>query len=120
MSARLLTPSEIYRRKQRLWRAYCQWAERVRRAFFPDTNGVSLYMHNWYRCGSDKKLAALADWVDASTYARQQRLSDKLEVRGERNDHLLNHGPHFEPMWCDYCQGRKVIVTNNSHPELNL
>lgn len=107
---RILTPSEIYKRQKRLWRAHCQRAERIRRAFFPDTNGVHLYMHNWYKCGADKAKAALAEWIDDSTDAHYRKLDAKLKERYDRNEHILNHGLHFEPLWCDYCQGRKHLA----------
>ena len=107
-----LSPSQVYQRKQKLWRAYCQWAERIRRAFFPDTGGVSLYLHNWHKCQrEDPKRAALAEWVDDSTYARYKRAEAKLRRFAVAREH--KHGRHgvklpgwdraFDPFWCPIC-----------------
>ena len=102
-----LTPSDVYRRKQRIWRAYCEFAARVRRAFFPDTGGVSLYLHNWYICAekSNPDGARLAQWIEDSTYARYQRIEARLQANSVEREHL--HGKHsprgFSPLWCPIC-----------------
>lgn len=118
-----LTPSQAYRRKQRLWSLYCGWSERIRRAFFPDTGGVSLYMHNWYKCAekTNPEGAQLAEWVDDSTYARYRRLESIMVARDSMREHLhhvdqdscewVKVGKHyverptkFRPLWCPHCQ----------------
>lgn len=113
MKTLTLTPSEIYRRKQRLWRAYCDFSERVRRAFFPDTSGVSLYLHNWYICAEKTKPAEsrLARWIEDSTIARYYRLKAKLEADSVEREHkfgrhqerTLDNGWAFDPLWCPIC-----------------
>ena len=103
-----MTVSQAYQRKQRLWKAYCDYSEKVRRAFFPDTGGVSLFMHNWYICAEKTKPeeSKLAQWIEDSTYARYKRLETKLEARSEAREHL-NHTPGdesgFWPYWCKLC-----------------
>jgi hypothetical protein len=106
MKPRLLTPQQIYRRQERAWRAWGQWQVRVVRAFFPDTSGSLHLMHNWYRCAekTNPEGAHLADWVHDSVWERWHRITHKLEARAERNEHLLNHGDHFRPLWCRSCQ----------------
>lgn len=100
--------SQAYRRKNRLWKLFCAWQAQVTRAFFPDTGGVSLYLHNWYRCAekSNPKGAALADWIDMSTWARYRRLEAKLKQRDVEREHLT-HTPGnpkgFWPYWCPLC-----------------
>lgn len=101
-----LTTQQTYRRAQKAWSAYCEWAKRVRRAFFPDTGGVSLYMHNWYRCAEKTNPvgAALADWIEESTYARWKRIEARIkrhDVEREHQEHSRN--PHFDPLWCPIC-----------------
>ena len=103
-----LTNEQAYARKQRLWKLYLEWSIRVRRAFFPDTTGVPLYMHNWYKCGQDKAKAELAEWIDDSTYARYKRLEARLEARSARREHERHSWmKDFDPLWCPLC-----------HPEL--
>lgn len=101
-----LTVTEAYQRKQKLWRVYCEWSQRVRRAFFPDTGGVSLLMHNWYKCAekTNPEGAKLANWVDDSTYARYKRLEAKMEARDTEREHLRHSQiKRFDPLWCPIC-----------------
>lgn len=101
-----LTPSQITDRKQRLWKAYCQFERTIIRAFFPDTGGVSLYMHNWYSCHekTNPEGAKLADWVKDSTYARYKRIEAKLNANAVEREHKFgNHGKKFDPLWCPIC-----------------
>ena len=106
MKTRLLTPEQVYHRKEWVWRAWCQWHVRVVRAFFPDTGGSLHLMHNWYRCAEKTNPAGarLADWVYDSLWDRVHRITRKLDAQYERNEHLLNHGDHFRPLWCRFCQ----------------
>lgn len=103
-----LTPTQAYLRKQRLWRAHITHAWRVRRAFFPDTQGHPLYLHNWHICNArrDPKGAALAEWVADSLDARYRRATDRMEARDEAREHL-RHTPGnaagFWPYWCKLC-----------------
>ncbi len=114
MKTLTLTTAQIYRRKQRLWKAYCQTAESVRRAFFPDTAGVSLYLHNWYKCGKDAKKAALAEWIDDSTYARYKRLEARLCADNVEREHKFgDHGKRFDPR-LTRCGARFAIHTRQS------
>lgn len=114
MKTLTLTPSEIYHRKNKLWKAYCHFAEKVRRAFFPDTGGVSLFVHNWYRCNekSNPQGAKLVDWVEDSTYARYKRLEAKLEADDVQREHQFgNHSKKrggFDPLWCPLCHPEKA------------
>jgi hypothetical protein len=64
MKTRLLTPEQVYRRKERVWQAWSHWHVQVVRASFPDTGGSLHLMHNWYRCAekTNPKGARLADW----------------------------------------------------------
>lgn len=97
-----LSREQAYARKQRLWRLHCEHAQTIRRAFFPDTGGVSLYLHNWHRCSRDPVRSKLADWIEESTYARYRRLADAMEARDTEREHLT-HGAHFSPYWCAIC-----------------
>jgi hypothetical protein len=109
----ILTPKQAYERKQRIWRAYCRWAESVRRAFFPDTGGVSLYMHNWYRCAekTNHEGAKLADWIEESTYARVKRLEAAIEARDCEREHLRHSAiKGFDPLWCPICHPERKRV----------
>ena len=102
----VLTTQQNYNRKQKLWKAYCQWAERIRRAFFPDTGGVSLLMHNWYRCAekTNPEGARLADWIDDSTYARFKRIKAKMEQHDTLREHIEHSAQiGFDPLWCPIC-----------------
>ena len=99
-----LTPTQAYMRKQRIWRLYCDWSKRIRRVFFPDTGGISIYAHNWYRCGKDPEKAKLCDWVDESTEARYRRLESIMESRDARREHERHaQQPDFDPLWCPIC-----------------
>ena len=52
----------------------------------------------------DQPGAGLADWVYDSVWDRVYRITHKLDTQYERNEHLLNHGDHFRPLWCGFCQ----------------
>ena len=106
MRLRLLTPQEVQRRQAHVWAAWTGWHVRVVRAFFPDTGGNLHLMHNWYRCAeqTDPAGARLAGWVHASVWDRLRRTTCKLEAQCERNEHLLNHGDHVQPLWCRFCR----------------
>jgi len=114
MKTLTLTPSQIYHRKNKLWKAYSDFAKRVRKAFFPDTDGVSLYLHNWYICAekSNPKGAKLAQWVEDSTYARYKKLEAKLEFDAVEREHKFgNHSKRnggFDPLWCPICNPHKA------------
>lgn len=106
-----LTPSQIYSRKQRAWKAYCDFERRIIRAFFPDTGGTSLFMHNWYICAEKSNPAGskLAQWVQDSTYARYKRIMAKLEANAVEREHKFgDHGKRFDPLWCPICNPHKA------------
>lgn len=107
MKTLTLTPSQISARKRKVWQAYCDFAARVRRAFFPDTAGVSLYLHNWYICAekSNPAGAKLAQWVEDSTLRRYRRLESKLCADSVEREHKFgNHSKRgFDPLWCPLC-----------------
>lgn len=100
-----MTREQAYQRKQKLWKLFVEWKRTIIRAFFPDTAGVDLYMHNWYACAekTNPKGAALADWIQSTTWARYYRLEKRMEARDERREHLT-HGKHFRPLWCPLCK----------------
>jgi hypothetical protein len=106
MKTRVLTLQQVYHRKERVWRAWSQWHVRIVRAFFPDAGGSLHLMHNWYRCAekTNPEGARLADWVHDSVWDRAHRILRKLEAQYERNEHRLNHGDHFQPLWCRFCR----------------
>lgn len=99
-----LNCEQAYQRKQKLWQAYLNFAARVRRAFFPDTGGSGHLMHNWYVCDDKRnpKGSALAEWIEKTTYARYQRLEEKMKARSVMREHLT-HGADFNPLWCPLC-----------------
>lgn len=104
-----LTIEQEYMRERKLWAAYCEWAKRIRRAFFPDTGGVSLYMHNWYRCAekTNPEGAKLADWIDASTYARYKRIEAKIRRNHDAREHARHSALGWSDcLWCPYCMGK--------------
>ena len=96
----ILTPTEAYLRKQRLWKLYCDWKSRVIRAFYPETGGSDHLLHNWHSCSRNPELA---DWIRSSTLARYRKLESAMEARDMEREHL-RHGAHFRPMWCPMCQ----------------
>ncbi len=101
-----LTPAQIYVRKRNLWAAYVNFERRMIRAFFPDTGGVSLFLHNWYVCAekTNPEGARLAQWVMDSCYARYKRLEAKLNSRAIEREHQFgDHGKRFNPLWCPIC-----------------
>ena len=106
MKPHLLTPQQVYQRKERVWQAWSLRHVRIVRAFFPETGGSLHLMHNWYRCAENTNPAGagLADWVYDSVWDRVYRITHKLATQYERNEHLLNHGDHFRPLWCGFCQ----------------
>jgi len=106
MNTQLLRPQQVCRRKEQVWRAWAEWQVRIVRAFFPDTGGSLHLIRNWYRCAqkTDPEAARLADRVHDSVWNRVNHLTRKLEAQYERNEHLLNHGDQFQPMWCPACQ----------------
>lgn len=98
-----------------MWKAYCEWSVRVRRAFFPDTGGVSLLLHNWYKCGEDQGKAALAEWIDDSTYARFKRLEARMESRSVEREHKRHaEMKSFDPFWCPICHPERHPALKNS------
>lgn len=105
----VLTPTQSYKRKQWLWQAYCKLERAVTMAFFPDTGGVPLLLHNWYACApkSNPAGAKLAEWITDSTYARYRRALAKLEANDIEREHQFgNHrrGKNgFDPLWCPIC-----------------
>lgn len=110
MNTPLLTPGQVYRRQERVWRAWGHWQARIVRAFFPDTGGSLHLMHNWYRCAekTNPEGARLADWVHDSVWNRVYRITHRLEAPYERNEHLLNHSDHFRPLRCRSCRSAQA------------
>ena len=97
-----MTMSEACVRKDRAWKAFLVWRNQIVKAFFPNTGGSEHLMHNWYRCSSDPKLSALADWVFDTTWARWHRIEDGMKSRSAAREHL-RHGKDFKPQWCPFC-----------------
>jgi hypothetical protein len=104
-----LTSRQSYQRKQRVWRAWCNWQRTIIRAFFPDTGGQELMMHNWYRCAekSNPDGAKLADWVKDSTWARLRRIDARLERFDVQREHA-DHAGRFSPIWCPICNPKPI------------
>lgn len=103
-----LTTDQAYQRKQRIFKLFIDWQRRVIKAFFPDTGGNGLMMHNWYRCDAknNPEGAKLADWIEESTWQRYRKLEAKLEARHAEREHM-KHTPGnpngFWPYWCPLC-----------------
>lgn len=126
-----LSTHEAYQRKQRLWKLFCAWSQRIRRAFAPDTGGVSLYLHNWYACSNDPAKVKLAEWIETSTWARYRRLEAIMEAREVEREHAYHskqmseelikvkgkwksHTRPFDALWCPLCPSNVAKATGGA------
>lgn len=89
----------VYRRKQRAWRLWCEWATAYLAARYPKTGGIELYVHNWYRCSPDPLVSVPAEEAINAVWARwrridarYKRLYDQAWARENPNHLLVQNG----------------------------
>jgi hypothetical protein len=101
-----MTTTQIYQIRRNAFAQFSERYRRILRSAFPDTGGISLYVHNWYRCSREDSpehrtaealLSAEWDWWH------------KIEARLNRWSVQAEHRSHAsgDYLWCDLCQSGK-------------
>jgi hypothetical protein len=111
-TTRISLAGPVYRAYLELWRRAGARATAWIAEAAPETGGVHLYAHNWYRCllGTAREKPNTAAVVAAMD--RGDTLCCYILDRGAREYDLAEHREHVRDgevgryLWCDACQGR--------------
>ena len=98
-----MTIAQVYDLKRQAYRQHSARWDRIRKSAYPETGGVSLYIHNWIAC-SDRPDADLAGIIaDSGEWASWHRIEDRLTRWYNQAEHR-SHAGKFSPLWCAFCQ----------------
>lgn len=100
-----MTIQQILTLKRNAFRQHCDRWDRIRKAAYPETGGVGLYIHNWYACSRlpESNLASII--ANTGQWDTWYRIEARIDRWFDRAEHRRHQTPTY--IWCDFCQSAK-------------
>lgn len=98
-----MTTNQIYQLKRSCYAQHSQRWQTIRATAYPETGGVSLFIHNWYACSNLPDAALASIIANSGEWSAWHRIEARIDRWYDAADHR-SHTGKFSPLWCAACQ----------------
>jgi hypothetical protein len=98
--------------KRAAFEQFCARYRRILASAFPDTEGWSQNVHNWYRFSKDRSEHDCADALLSAERDWWHTIEDRIDRWYDQAEHRNHLMLGFRPIWCAECQQAKRRKTS--------